>query len=197
MGGSTSPSSMAASREQLPERSRVWPRTGSPTPSGTGLRQRRRSATCRTITRRLCGHFTVARGWRAGTWMAMGRLDLLVNAIGERARLFRNVATNRGNWVAVRARGRRTRSGCRGRGGRGPGRRDNARVRWWVRRRVSLGRAGNRALRAGTCRRDRGVRSCVAGRFAQTFPGGGVNRVVTLRKGTGNEDGRDRPGRSP
>ena len=32
----------------------------------------------------------------------MGRLDLLVNAIGERARLFRNVATNRGNWVAVR-----------------------------------------------------------------------------------------------
>ena len=51
----------------------------------------------------LCGYFTVARGLACGDVDGDGAPDLLVNAIGERARLFRNVAPDRGHWVAVRA----------------------------------------------------------------------------------------------
>jgi hypothetical protein len=50
----------------------------------------------------LCGYFTVARGLSCGDIDGDGALDLLVNAIGERARVFRNVAQGRGHWVAVR-----------------------------------------------------------------------------------------------
>jgi enediyne biosynthesis protein E4 len=51
----------------------------------------------------LCGYFTVARGLACGDVDGDGGLDLLVNAVGEKARLFRNVADNRGHWVSVRA----------------------------------------------------------------------------------------------
>ena len=50
-----------------------------------------------------CGYYTVARGLACGNVDGDGGLDLLVNAIGEKARLFKNVAPNRGHWVAVRA----------------------------------------------------------------------------------------------
>jgi hypothetical protein len=50
-----------------------------------------------------CGYHTVARGLACGDLRGDGGLDLLVNAIGEKARLFRNVAPNRGHWVEVRA----------------------------------------------------------------------------------------------
>jgi hypothetical protein len=51
----------------------------------------------------LCGHYTVARGLACGDIDGDGGLDLLVNAVGEKARLLRCVAPNRGHWVAVRA----------------------------------------------------------------------------------------------
>ena len=51
----------------------------------------------------LCGYFTVARGLACGDIDGDGAPDLLVNAIGEKARLLRNVAPNRGHWIAVRA----------------------------------------------------------------------------------------------
>ena len=51
----------------------------------------------------LCGHFTVARGLACGDIDGDGAPDLLVNAIGEKVRLLKNVAPNRGHWVAVRA----------------------------------------------------------------------------------------------
>ena len=51
----------------------------------------------------LCGHHTVARGLACGDVDGDGVPDLLVNAIGERARLLKGVAPDRGHWVAVRA----------------------------------------------------------------------------------------------
>jgi hypothetical protein len=50
-----------------------------------------------------CGYYTVARGLACADIDGDGGLDLLVTAAGEKARLFRNVAPNRGHWVSVRA----------------------------------------------------------------------------------------------
>jgi hypothetical protein len=52
--------------------------------------------------RALCGYFTVARGVATGDVDGDGAPDLLINAIGEPARLLKNVAPNRGHWIGVR-----------------------------------------------------------------------------------------------
>jgi hypothetical protein len=49
-----------------------------------------------------CGYYTVARGLAAVDLDRDGGIDLVVNAIGERARVFRNVCPDRGHWLAVR-----------------------------------------------------------------------------------------------
>jgi len=51
----------------------------------------------------LCRYFTVARGVACGDVDGDGAPDLLINAIGEPARLLRNVAPGRGHWIGVRA----------------------------------------------------------------------------------------------
>jgi hypothetical protein len=51
-----------------------------------------------------CGTPNVARGLACGDIDGDGALDLLVLNIGSRARLYRNVAPNRGHWLMVRAR---------------------------------------------------------------------------------------------
>ena len=120
----------------------------------------------------LSGHFTVAPGWRAGTWMAMAALDLLVNAIGERARLLRNVARERGNWVAVRAIDPQLRRDAVGAvvavkaGGK-----ERVQVVSSSEGFLSAGSAG-RAFRSGAGRVYRGVRGHVAGWFARDVSGG-------------------------
>jgi hypothetical protein len=50
-----------------------------------------------------CGKYNVARGLVRGDVNRDGGVDLLVTTIGGPARLFRNVAPNRGNWLHVRA----------------------------------------------------------------------------------------------
>jgi len=51
----------------------------------------------------LCGAPNVARGLAYGDLTGEGALDLLVTTIGNKARLFRNVAPHRGHWLLVRA----------------------------------------------------------------------------------------------
>ncbi|HEX5269942.1 MAG TPA: FG-GAP-like repeat-containing protein, partial [Gemmataceae bacterium] len=53
--------------------------------------------------RDLCGRFNVARGLACGDMDGDGALDLLVTAVADRARLFRNVTPDRGHWLMVRA----------------------------------------------------------------------------------------------
>ncbi len=51
----------------------------------------------------LCGRWNVARGLACADINDDGAPDLLVTAAGDRARLFRNVAPERGHWLKVRA----------------------------------------------------------------------------------------------
>ena len=50
-----------------------------------------------------CGRAAVSRGLAVGDIDGDGAPDLLVTAIGDRARLFRDVAPRRGHWLTVRA----------------------------------------------------------------------------------------------
>jgi hypothetical protein len=49
-----------------------------------------------------CGRNNVARGLAYGVFNREGALDLFVTTAGDKARLFRNVAPNRGHWLLVR-----------------------------------------------------------------------------------------------
>jgi hypothetical protein len=49
-----------------------------------------------------CGYWNVARGLACADYDNDGGMDLLVTTIGDRARLFRNVAPDRGHWLQVR-----------------------------------------------------------------------------------------------
>jgi hypothetical protein len=50
-----------------------------------------------------CGRWNVGRGLACADFNGDGAPDLLVTAAGDRARLFRNVAPDRGHWLKVRA----------------------------------------------------------------------------------------------
>jgi enediyne biosynthesis protein E4 len=53
--------------------------------------------------RPFCGHWNVARGLACGDFNGDGAPDLLLTTIGDKARLFKNVAPERGHWLKVRA----------------------------------------------------------------------------------------------
>ena len=97
----------------------------------------------------LCGYFTVARGLACGDIDGDGGLDLLVNAAGEKARLFRNVAPNRGHWVSVRAFDPVLQPGCARRHGGGSNQRGEADAPDRRRGKLPVGGSARSAFRIG------------------------------------------------
>jgi enediyne biosynthesis protein E4 len=133
----------------------------------------------------LCGQFTVARGLACGDIDGDGAPDLLVNAIGEKARLLRNVAPNRGHWVSVRAFDPRLNRDTIGAA---------IAVRAGGVRRVRVIGAGDGFLSAGPLAAHFGLGSAAAiegyevawpDGTRETFSGGPADRRVELRKGSG------------
>jgi enediyne biosynthesis protein E4 len=129
-------------------------------------------------------HFTVARGLACGDVDGDGAPDLLVNAIGERARLLRNVARERGNWVAVRAIDSQLGRDVVG---------AVVAVKAGGVERVRVVSSSEGFLSAGPAAAHFGLGPAPAiEEFAvvwpdgtrETFEGGAVNRVVELRRGT-------------
>jgi hypothetical protein len=55
------------------------------------------------VNRTFCGRWNVGRGLACADFDNDGAPDLLVTAVGARARLYRNIAPNRGHWLQVRA----------------------------------------------------------------------------------------------
>ena len=80
--------------------------SGRPTPSATSSSPTTApavSATFRRPIKPFADTANVGRGLACGDFDGDGAPDLLATSIGGRARLFRNVAPNRGHWLEVRA----------------------------------------------------------------------------------------------
>src|SRR5262249_13061461 len=134
----------------------------------------------------LCAAPNVGRALAWGDLDGHGAIHLLLTAAGGRARLLRNVAPRSGHWLLVRA----LDPAHGGRDGVGAEVRVSAGGRTW------LGRAdpGGSYLCASDCRAHFGLGEATAydsvevrwpdGR-RETFPGGPVDRVRTLRQGDG------------
>ena len=104
---STWPSSTAgSSAPAVGARPGLGPLLGPLRRAQPAVRQRRRpavSATFRRTTAPFCGTPGVSRGLACGDVDGDGALDLLVTTVAGPARLYRNVAPDRGHWLLVRA----------------------------------------------------------------------------------------------
>jgi hypothetical protein len=135
----------------------------------------------------LCGYYTVARGLACGDIDGDGAPDLLVTAIGEKARVLRNVAANRGHWLTVRAIDPALNRDAYG---------AEVAVRAGGVRRVRVVNPAESFLSAssGVAHFGLGAAAAVDGfdvtwpdGTKETFPGVAADRAVELRKGSGTK----------
>ncbi len=134
----------------------------------------------------------VSRGLAIGDIDGDGALDLLVTRIAASARLFRNTAPNRGHWLAIRA----TLPESGGRDAYGAEVVVHAGSRAW-KRVVNPGfsylvsNAPDVHVGLGQVERTDAITVVWPDGTEEQFPGGAVDRALTLRKGAG------RPGERP
>jgi hypothetical protein len=128
----------------------------------------------------------VARGLACGVLNGDGALDLLVTTVGDRARLYRNVAPHRGHWLLVRA----VEPRLGGRDAYGA----EVRVRVGERRLLRLINPAGSFLCSSDVRAHFGLGSAervddIEVRWpdgtVETFPGGSVDRQVVVSRGAG------------
>jgi hypothetical protein len=132
-----------------------------------------------------CGMPNVARGLAWGVLNDDGAVDLLVTTAGGRARLYRNVAPERGHWLLVRAVDPALK-----RDALGAEVRVKAGGRRWVRQ---ISPAGSYLCSSdmrvhfglGTADRVEAIEILWPDGSAECFPGGATNRSILLQKGTG------------
>jgi hypothetical protein len=138
----------------------------------------------------LCGRWNVGRGLACADLDGDGAPDLLVTAIGDRARLFRNVAPERGGWLKVRALDPRHRRDAYG---------AEVRVRSGDKEQLRIINPAESYLSSGLPVAHFGLGA--ADRFdaievrwpdetggrarVEVFPGGAAGRLVELRRGEG------------
>ena len=133
-----------------------------------------------------CGPWNVARGLAVADVNDDGAPDVLVTAIGSRARLFRNVAPGRGHWLKVRAVDPERKRDAYG---------AMVRVRTGGVERLRLINPAHSYLSSssplglfGLGKADRYESITVIwpdGSSPEAFPGGAADRLVVLRKGQG------------
>jgi hypothetical protein len=140
-----------------------------------------------------CGTAGVSRGLAVGDYDGDGGLDLLVTRIGASARLFRNVAPDRGHWIVIRAVEKVAPRDAIG---------AEVRVRAGSRRWVRLIQSGGSYLCSHDPRAHVGLGDLTrideidvrwADGTEEVFPGSEVDRVVVLKKGSGRPSKKEKP----
>jgi hypothetical protein len=135
-----------------------------------------------TRNRAFCRVPGVYRGLACADLRGQGAIDLLVTAVGDKARLYRNVVPDRGNWLLVRAI-----DPARKRDAYGAEVTVEAQgQRWtrWLNPGSSYQSSNDPRLHFGLGKLDHIDRILVRwpGGTEEVFPGGPVNRILTLKK---------------
>jgi hypothetical protein len=132
-----------------------------------------------------CGSATVGRGLCLGDVDNDGGLDLLVTAVAEPARLYRNVVPSRGHWLLVRAVDPALKRDAYGAEVRA--RADGRCWRRWINPGSSYlcSQDARAHFGLGSNAKVDGLEVVWPDGTTETFPGRAADQVVTLRKGEG------------